>query len=58
MARGYAVATDLEGRRLTRIDDFTPRQRFRLRVRGGQVAATTDSVERDAAGPDAGESDT
>ncbi|MYC86900.1 MAG: exodeoxyribonuclease VII large subunit [Gemmatimonadales bacterium] len=55
VARGYAVATDLEGRRLTRIDDFTPSQRFRLLVAGGQVAATTDAVERDAAEPDAGE---
>lgn len=54
VARGYAVATDLEGRRLTRIDDFTPRERFRLRVAGGQVAATTDAVERDAAEPATG----
>ncbi|WP_419940139.1 exodeoxyribonuclease VII large subunit [Candidatus Palauibacter sp.] len=62
VARGYAVATDLEGRRLTRIDDFTPRQRFRLRVEGGQVAATADAVERDAVEPaavqpDAGQPD-
>ena len=62
VARGYAVATDLEGRRLTRIDDFTPSQRFRLRVEGGQVAATADAVERDAVGPaavqpDAGQPD-
>ena len=62
VARGYAVATDLEGRRLTRIDDFTPSQRFRLRVGGGQVAATADAVERDAVEPaavqpDAGQPD-
>ncbi|WP_420634828.1 exodeoxyribonuclease VII large subunit [Candidatus Palauibacter sp.] len=45
VARGYAVATDVDGRRLTGIEDFEPRQRFRLRVRGGEVAATADAVE-------------
>ncbi|WP_420635876.1 exodeoxyribonuclease VII large subunit [Candidatus Palauibacter sp.] len=45
VARGYAVATDLEGRRLTRVEDFEPRTRFRLRVRGGRVDATADAVE-------------
>ena len=45
VARGYAVAMDLEGRRLTRVEDFKPRARFRLRVHGGRVDATADAVE-------------
>ena len=53
VARGYAVATDLEGRRLTGIEDFAPSRRFRLRVHGGRVAATADAVEPDAAESDA-----
>lgn len=57
VARGYAVATDLEGRRLTRIDHFRPSQRFRLRVQGGRVAATADTVERDVMVRDGSEPD-
>lgn len=55
VARGYAVATDLDGRRLVQIDDFSPKRRFRLLVRGGRVGATADAVERDGAGPDVAE---
>ncbi|WP_419948776.1 exodeoxyribonuclease VII large subunit [Candidatus Palauibacter sp.] len=47
IARGYAVAMDLEGRRLTRVEDYGARKRFRLRVHGGRVEATTDTVERE-----------
>ena len=45
LARGYAVATDPDGRRLTSIGDFAPRRGFGLRVHGGRVEATTTAVE-------------
>ncbi len=46
MARGYSVATDMSGSLLTRVEDFELEGRFRLRVLGGSVDATTDRVER------------
>jgi exodeoxyribonuclease VII large subunit len=39
LARGYAVARDVEGRVLRRIVQFTPGLAFRLQVRDGEVAA-------------------
>ena len=53
LARGYAVATDAEGRRLGRVADFAPRQRFDLRVHGGRVGAETVSVDADSGDADA-----
>ena len=45
LARGYAAATALDGRRLRSIRDFEAGQRFRLRVSDGRVGATADAVE-------------
>lgn len=45
MARGYSVATSLEGGVRTQLNDFEIGGQFRLRVLGGSVEATTDRVE-------------
>lgn len=39
LARGYAVARDVEGRVLRRIVQLTPGLAFRLQVRDGEVTA-------------------
>ncbi len=46
LARGFAVATDEEGRVLRGIDDFVQQEDFRLRVPDGTVRARTLDTER------------
>lgn len=48
LARGYAVATDLDGRLLARVGNFDPGRPFRLRLRDGTIRATAEDVEREA----------
>jgi exodeoxyribonuclease VII large subunit len=42
LARGYAVPLDTEGRVLKRRSDFSPDQRFHLRVVDGDVPARVE----------------
>ncbi|MEJ2677585.1 MAG: exodeoxyribonuclease VII large subunit [Gemmatimonadota bacterium] len=47
LARGYAVAQDVDGRVLRRASDFQAGGRFRLRVVDGRVHAVVEQVERE-----------
>jgi exodeoxyribonuclease VII large subunit len=44
LGRGYGVARDADGRTLTSISDFSPGGDFTLRLRDGEVDATTRAV--------------
>ncbi|MDQ2665365.1 MAG: exodeoxyribonuclease VII large subunit [Gemmatimonadota bacterium] len=44
LERGFAVARDENGRTLASVADFTPKRRFSLRVRDGDVEAVARSV--------------
>ncbi len=46
LARGYAVARDLEGNTLSSVDEFQAGERFTLLVRDGEVGARTESSVR------------
>jgi exodeoxyribonuclease VII large subunit len=45
MDRGYAVPLDGDGRVLRSVEDFSPGQEFRLRVRDGRVASRVEGTE-------------
>jgi exodeoxyribonuclease VII large subunit len=44
LERGYAVASDGQGRTLGSVSDFAPASAFTLRLRDGEVDATTSAV--------------
>jgi exodeoxyribonuclease VII large subunit len=44
LERGYAVASDGKGRTLGSVADFGPASAFTLRLRDGEVDATTSAV--------------
>lgn len=49
LTRGYAVPLDASGGVLRKPEDFTPGERFELRVLGGRIEAETKHVSKDEA---------